>query len=464
MVHLKENTTAFMRIVLLYFAIALPLSAANWLTLQGTQPEMVAPKGMKVPYRSKTPKVWGFIQTNYKQDFGDILVAKDGKNKTPFSLLNPNLDDQSGFNVFRARLALRGMADKENKVNYFFMTEFANNGINNLAGHRVTATYFTDASVTLKHIPGAKIRMGMFKTPGNEEGLRAVFVSPYIEFTSMVNQQMLERKVRDVGGAQTGKSAGGASTFHYTSSAVDQPIGAFRDTGLQIFDTFNLYKNWSLSYAYMYGNGSGISMSGSDAEATHYGYFALEDDFGKGRGFYTESLKLFGWVQKGKRVLYSTVNGSTSEITADRNRYGVGILYYKNGLRAEVEYMTAAGMIFTGAKDTDSDPLKEDWQFQFAASKANKADGGYLNLQYELVPKRFELFGRYDYMNRLTNDEKGERVFKTTTLGCSYRFKGATRIDFNYLFRVATAPGNSTAQTVLDNMGNRVAIQITAVF
>jgi hypothetical protein len=147
-------------------------NAANWLMLQGTQPDTVAPKGVKVPYRSKVPKVWGFIQTNYKQDLGDVFVAPDGKNKTPFSYLNPNLEDQSGFNVFRARLALRGMADNENKVNYFFMTEFGNNGVNDLAGHREVATYFTDASVTLKHIPGAKLRAGMFKTPGSERGCR----------------------------------------------------------------------------------------------------------------------------------------------------------------------------------------------------------------------------------------------------------------------------------------------------
>lgn len=440
-------------------------NAANWLMLQGTQPETVAPKGVKVPYRSKTPKVWGFIQTNYKQDLGDVFVGPDGKNKTPFSYLNPNLEDQSGFNVFRARLALRGMADNENKVNYFFMTEFGNNGVNDLAGHHEVATYFTDASVTLKHIPGAKVRAGMFKTPGSEEGLQAVFVSPYIEFTTMTNQQLLERQISDVGTAQTGKAAGGASTVHYTSTSVDKPIAAFRDTGLQLFDTFNLDESWTLSYAYMYGNGSGVSHSSSNKQATHYGYLALEDDFGAGKGYYTEAMKFFIWGQTGKRVLYSTdANGSTSEIQTDRKRYGIGMTYYKDGLRFEAEYMRAEGMIFTGPKDTDSDPMKEEWQFQYAVGTENKADGGYVNLQYELLPKRFEVFGRYDFQNRLTNDAKGERDFKTATLGCSYRFRGPTRIDFNYLFRDAKAPGNAKAQTVLDNMGDRVSVQITAAF
>lgn len=436
------------------------VNAANWLALQGYQPESVAPKGVKVPYRNKKPQIWGFIQANYKKDFGKILI-KNGTNKTPFSLLNPDLQSQSGFNIFRARIALRGMADNDNKVNYFIMTDFANNGINNLGGHRNVATYFTDASITLKHIPYAKVRVGKFKYPGSEEGLQAVFVSPYIDFTTMSNQQLLERFVTNVGAIQTGAAAGGASSVHYTSASVNEPVGAFRDTGIQIFDTIDISNKWTASYAYMYGNGSGISFKGSDKQATNYGYLALEKNFGGGRGYYTNSMKFYVWGQSGKRYL---ISNNTAPINANRNRYGLGVAYYNHGLRLEAEYMKATGMIFTGAKDTNANALQEDWQFQYAVGDENKADGGYLNVQYELFPKKFEVFTRYDFSNRLTNDVKGERNFKTLTLGASYRFKGATRIDFNYLLRDAKAPGNAKAQTVLDNMGNRAEVQITMAF
>ena len=436
------------------------VDAANWLMLQGSQPEFVAPEGVKVPYRNKKPKIWGFIQANYKKDYGSILI-KGGKNKTPFSLLGPDLADQSGFNIFRARVALRGMADNENKVNYFIMTDFANNGVNNLGGHRNVATYFTDASVTLKHIPYAKVRVGKFKYPGSEEGLQAVFVSPYIDFTTMSNQQLLERFVTDVGNSQTGAAAGGASSVHYTSTSVDEPIGAFRDVGIQVFDTVAITNQWTASYAYMYGNGSGISFKASDKQATNYGYLALEKDFGGGRGYYTNSMKFYLWGQSGKRYL---ISNHTSPINANRKRYGLGATYYNHGLRLEAEYMKAAGMIFTGAKDINANDLEENWQFQYAVGDENKADGGYLNVQYELFPKKFEVFTRYDFENRLTNDVKGERDFKTLTLGTSYRFKGPTRIDFNYLIRDAKAPGNANAQKVLDNMGNRAEVQITIAF
>ncbi|MDD4885187.1 porin, partial [Sulfuricurvum sp.] len=130
----------------------------------------------------------------------------------------------------------------------------------------------------------------------------------------------------------------------------------------------------------------------------------------------------------------------------------------------EAEYMKAKGMIYVGPKDVDANEFSQDWDFQFATGNENKADGGYVNLQYELIPQKFEVFGRYDFMNRLTNDAKGERDFTTTTLGASYRFKGPTRIDFNYLIRDAKAPGNASAQSILDHMGNRAEVQITYAF
>ncbi|SFV60940.1 hypothetical protein MNB_SM-4-240 [hydrothermal vent metagenome] len=441
------------------------VNAADWLALQGYQPDFVAPKGVKVPYRSKTPKLWGFIQANYKKDFGTIQKTGTGLNQTPFSLLNPDLKAQEGFNVFRARVALRGMADNDNLINYFFMTEFGNSGINNLAGDRTIATYFSDASITLKHIPGAKVRVGMFKTPGSEEGLAAVFVAPYIEFTSMAFQQLLERPTSEVGAAQTGAQAGGASTVHYTGKASG-PVAAFRDVGAQVFDTLPITDTWDVSYAYMYGNGAGISLNSGNTNATHYGYLAFERTFDhKGKGYYTNALKIFAWGQNGNRRLYSDTGATDNTIVnAERLRYGLGFSYHKSGLRVEAEYTIAEGMIYTGAKDTNTDVNAETWEFQYAVGKENKADGGYLNLQYEIIDKKVEVFGRYDYLNRLTNDVKGRRDFQTLTLGASYRFKGPTRIDLNYLIREATAPDNANAQKVLDNMGNRIALQVTAAF
>ena len=430
------------------------VSAADWLMLQGSQPEFVAPKGVIVPYRSHQPKVWGFVQANYRKDYGKVFIAPNGVNKTPFSLLNPDLKDQSGLNVFRARIAVRGMADNDNKVNYFVMTEFGNNGINNLGGHSNVATYFSDASVTLKYIPYAKVRVGKFKYPGSEEGLQAVFVSPYVSFTTMTNHQLLERFVTNV------TLSGDIATGTGTNNGVDQPIGAFRDTGVQLFDTVKVGNDWAVSYAYMYGNGTGISNSNSNDQATHYGYLALEKTYG-GKGYFTNCMKFYAWGQTGKRTLLT----ATDKIQAHRKRYGLGMTYHNYGIRFEAEYMKAKGMIFNGPVDQNTNKLVNDWAFTYAVGDQNEADGGYVNLQYEIIPKKVEIFGRYDFENRLTNSVTGERDFTTTTLGASYRFKGATRLDVNYAFRDAKAPGFAPAQKLLDaNLGNRLEVQITASF
>ena len=105
-----------------------------------------------------------------------------------------------------------------------------------------------------------------------------------------------------------------------------------------------------------------------------------------------------------------------------------------------------------------------NWEYQIAADKNNEADGGYVNVQYYVVPKKWELLARYDYLNRLTNSTTGKREFKTTTLGFSYHFKGPTRIDVNYALRDADAPGNPKAQKVLDNIGNLLSVQATLKF
>lgn len=439
------------------------VSAADWLSLQAMEPDFVAPQGVLVPNRNKVPKLWGFLQFNYRKDLGNVVVgttgANAGINQTPFSLLQPDLTSTSGFNLFRARLGVRGMADDDNLVDYFILTDFGNSGIANPNGRQEVGTYLSDASITLRHIPGANIRAGMFKTPGSEEGLGSVYYYPYVEFTSFTDGQLLERTVRKVGAVS-------GTTYTGVASGA---VGAFRDTGIEIFDTFHIDKDWTFSYAYMLGNGSGVTKVSTKEQTTQYGYLAVEQNLGGGKGYYTNALKFYAWVQDGQRTLLSDVDGNastpnTQRLRFDRNRYGVGASYFNNGLRLETEYSTAQGMIFTGAADTNRDPALEDWALQHAVGKENKASGGYFNAQYYVVPDKLELIARYDWMDRLTNSRTGRRDFETTTVGFSYHFKEATRLDFNYAFKTAKAPGNPTAQRILDNTGDRVSLQLTAGF
>ncbi|MCK4441647.1 MAG: hypothetical protein KAU90_06550, partial [Sulfurovaceae bacterium] len=418
--------------------LSVNLYSADWLSIAGTQPSFIKKDGKKVANHNNKPKFWGFIQTDYQNNQGDIF-QKDGINKTPFSMIAPSLDSQSGFEVNRARLAVRGMLDKENTLDYFFMTEFGENGITKPADND-SSNYLTDASITYRGIPNLNIRFGQFKYPGSEEGLRAIFTSTYRNFSTAGSQLLLERFLPN----------NATNTKGFYQATPQQSVGAYRDRGVELFDTMKLKPNVTLTLAGMVGSGTGISSTNASGAPTYYGYIASEYLFGKGRGYYTESLKGFGWYQTGKRQLNNT--------DYDRDRYGLGFNYFHNGLRVGAEYIKAKGMIFNGAKDVDADPYGTSWEYQIAADKDNEADGGYINLQYFFIPKKWEAMVRYDYLDRLTNSTKGERKFETTTLGLSYHFKGANRIDVNYALKSADAPNNAKAQKVLDNMGDVLSI------
>jgi len=431
-------------------ALSMSLHATDWISLAGTEPTFVKKDGKKVKNHNTKPRLWGFVQAGYQKNYGDIFIPgagpKAGLNLTPFSMLTPNLDSQSGFEINRARLAMRGMIDKDNTLNYFFMTEFGEDGVTKPAGHGVN-NYLTDASITYRGIPNVNVRVGQFKYPGSEEGLRAVFASTYRNFSTAGSQLLLERFLpNNAKEIQPG-------TFQ---AAPEVSVGAYRDRGVEVFNTTKIADKTTLTAAAMIGSGTGLSSSNASGSETYYGYLATEYLFGKGKGYYTQSLKGFAWYQNGKREL------NNEEYT--RERYGLGVNYFHNGLRVGAEYIKAKGMIYNGAKDVDNDPYGVNWQYQIAADKNNEADGGYVNLQYFFVPKKWEAMVRYDYLNRLTNSTKGERKFKTTTLGLSYHFKGPTRIDVNYAIRDADAPGNAKAQKVLDNTGNLLSVQATLKF
>ena len=433
-------------------ALSVNVQATDWLSIAGTQPDFIKKDGKKVANHNNKPHFWGFIQAGYQENYGDIFIPnkgpKTGLNLTPFSMLTPNLNSQSGFEINRARLAVRGMVDKDNKLDYFFMTEFGEDGITKPAGH-ASNNYLTDASITYRGIPYFNARVGQFKYPGSEEGLRAVFASTYRNFSTAGNQLLLERFLPN----NAREIKAGSGTFQ---AAPEQSVGAYRDRGIELFHTAKIADKTTLTWAGMVGSGTGMGSSNASGKPTYYGYLASEHLFGKGKGYYTQSLKGFAWYQNGKRQL------NNQDYT--RERYGLGVNYFHKGLRVGAEYIKAKGMIYNGAKDIDADPFGANWQYQIAADKKNEADGGYVNLQYFFVPKKWEAMVRYDYLNRLTNSTAGERKFKTTTLGLSYHFKGPTRIDVNYAFRDADAPNNAKAQKVLDNTGDLLSLQATLKF
>lgn len=405
--------------------------SANWLMLQGTE---TARQG-----EAPRAHLWGFIQAQYQYDNSDPNPAGG---YVPPKLIGPNLDDQDGFNVNRARIGVRGTGfPLDSKVNYFILAEFGNNGIT----YGDDGKHLTDASVTLNHIPGARVRMGQFKYPGAEEGLQAIHVFDYINFTSVTNQLLLER-FPNPDGSDTNKGA--TPTPNAEMNRYSQSVGAFRDVGIQVFDTFKA-SNWEHSYAIMVGNGNGINRGDNDSNKDVYVYWSSEMVFG-GKGGRREGWKTFAWYQDGKRT-----NAYDPTQEQDRTRYGVGTKYLKKPFRVTAEYIEGEGMIFQGQHRP---------QHIFNNEEAN---GGYIEGGWYIGNTNLELDLRYDTYTRgenhptsATNDES---TADTVTVGAQYHFNKKTRVNMEYASRDYKSD-TAIVNTQQEGVDGRFAIQVTHIF
>ena len=251
-------------------------NAANWLMLQGTEPADAAPRA----------KVWGFIQAKYEDNSS---TPNAGGGYVPPKLVGPALTSQSTFAINRARIGVRGQGmPLDGKVNYFLLAEFGNNAITQPGDNFVKVT---DASITLNHLPGARVRVGLFKTPGSEEVYQGIMIFDYINFTNFANQQLIERSPND---QYTGNVGPQTLPIGTSLNTFTKSVSAARDTGVQVFDTFKS-GSWEHSYSVMIGNGNGLNMNDNDDNKDTYLYWSSEN-ITSGKGPRRLGTKYYAWT------------------------------------------------------------------------------------------------------------------------------------------------------------------------
>jgi hypothetical protein len=425
-------------------------NAVNWLMLQGTERDGQAPRA----------KVWGFLQPTYQKDTSDSTAAEPTR-------IGPNLEKQSQFQLQRARIGVRGLGfPLDSNVNYFVLAEFGQNAITDGGIYGVKqGAKLTDASITLNHIDGARIRMGLFKTPGPEEIFQGIFTFDYINFTDVSNQMMLERFTSGVN-----STADGSNPFSASEASWDS-FGAGRDIGIQVFDSFKS-GGWDHSYAVMIGNGNGLNTGGhADGEDT-YLYWSSEKIMAGGKGPWAHGLKMFAWSHNGKRKVDLTDDGSDNAKVYDRKRSGVGARYRAGNWRVSGEYMMGEGMIFQG-------PEKPNMGIGAVAATQDlngESDGYYLDVGYYIPATKWELDARYDVYNRSTTHALLTAEFKTLTLGVQYHLNRKTKLTLNYAMRDASAkdpvstagapltPMTTALHNGLNGIEDRISVQATVVF
>jgi hypothetical protein len=334
----------------------------------------------------------------------------------------------------------------------------------------------TDASVTLNHLKQyTRLRFGQFKTPGSEDGLQAIHVHNYNNFSIAADQLLLER-FRDWDGVANCLVPGEGSTLEEQAwflacsggNGLNGSVGAYRDIGVQLFNTFKIKDGigkypWEVSYAFMVGNGNGIARGDNDDNREVYYYLSAGQVFG-GKGARRQDWKVYAWLQDGKRTVLSTSNipdsgpappfyepdfDSFAVKEFDRKRWGIGGTYRRGKYRLYGEYMEADGMLpnaTDGASVGGAVSNNGNAVSTFNVLTDNKAMGWYLDFGYKVLPN-LELDVRYDELERGTEGAANiQRDFERWTLGAQYFFNKKSRFTLNYEFRDTEAPGGSAAQ------------------
>ncbi|MDH5545238.1 MAG: OprO/OprP family phosphate-selective porin [Gammaproteobacteria bacterium] len=435
--------------------------AADWLALQGTEPES----------NNEQAQIWGFIQGQYQYD---MSYGNSNNLYVPAKLIGPNLTSNSQFNIARARIGVRGNNfPLDNKLNYFLLMELGNNGIT--AGGKYGK--LTDASVTLNHVPFAKVRIGMFKYPGSEEGLQSATVAEFINFSAVTNALNLERFPNDDNYAKTFDMRGNreAQQLFVSANGFEKPVGAFRDVGVQIFNTFKA-GDWELSYATMAGNGNGLNVGDNDGSLTYYFYGASEWVFG-GKGGRREGLKIYGWHQTGWRnfdtdfsnqvsnaqTLVGVSSGTTFYTPYSRIRSGGGFSLRWKDLHVSGEYMRGQGMIFLGAHKESFD-LNVPGEGSPGDGLLGLAYGWYVDGTWALFNSGFLIGARFDTLNRLTGDQL-ETSFYNTTLAVQYVLNKKARLAVNYEDRRAVSLNSVPAlEDNFSGLRGRISSQVTVAY
>jgi hypothetical protein len=472
--------------------------ATNWFQLQGTEPN-----GIAAPFR-----LFGFIQPTYEDTGG---TAVNGLGPLPnghpnpyngavpkFNEVAPQDTSMSSFNMLRARIAVRGtVLPISNKIDYFIMAEFGNNNYTYSNGSYTPR--LTDASVTFNEIPGMRVRVGLFKTPGPEEVLQGIADSDYINFTNVTGQLIQDQFVTGLAYAPSSSTQGVGPGGYLVNSA---PIDAGRDQGVQLFDWFN-NGPWQFAYAAMIGNGAPLYANAQTNSASYYGRLQESYIFNHSKGPHQAGVTAWVWGHLGHQTLDvgatepnpNTATGQPSTVPSGGftqqnytfKRYGLGAQYRSGfmtpgALRVTGELMRGTGWIIApagfagpvggptcGSATNNSSGLCTETLYPGAN---NAAVGGYVETGV-FVTKHWDLEARYDQYDRMTNNPGLERVFKTTTLGVQYYISPMARITFNYainridiphLSAVGPAAAQSNATAVASAKDNTIALQTTLLF
>jgi len=501
----KPSTSALLIFVVLIICSVFSSSvfAANWFKLRGTEPGGTA----------HTLQVWGFLQPTFAHDYSEPINNTAVKAAAPLSgtlpvpgTLPPTRQQQDSFFLRRARLGIRGtMIPTSNAVDYFFLTEWGQNGTT-LPDHDAVVL---DASMTFNqmsrgrddeglHNLGARVRVGQFLFSQTSEALshstpgRRV----HIWMPEATLAHALTRRVSDNG---PGNFAG-------------TKVNGARDQGIELFDFVEFGdpdSPYEFTYSMAIGNGDTIGQLNPDDNYRTYYWLSFAQLLDNTRGPRRHDWMVYGWYQNGDIRFNDDINGdglpdSSQSVpsggihpvnglggTIDRagtvgnaldkdyrqEYMGLGFEYFdkvgRSQLRVEVEYQVMKGLTFDGTTSPSAFFNKSNG-LGLRYSPSSENTGYYADFGYDINywwggRKRSTINLRYDVLDRNVDNSAREVHFATTTFSWEYFFHKKARVTFSYQARDFNADersGNAqiNGNAVLEEVGDRVGLQVTYIF
>jgi hypothetical protein len=420
---------------------AMPAFGANWVTSSGIE----APG-------APAWRFFGFLSLEYQETGGSKLPRGNPFAGQPNILnqITPELEDNAEIQIPFARAGIRGSLF-DDKLNYFFTPLTGYNGITRLGSGAIIK--ITDASITLNLIPNARIRLGQFKHPSGEEAMKEPPQQEFVNGTDTTNQLLGERFFDSDG-----------TPPRDSNLDAGNPSG-FRDIGIQVFDAIKMGE-WEHTYAVMLGQGNGILQSDNNSDKDLYLLWSTEWVFG-GQGPKREGLKGYAFYQSGERTLRTGPRQVEGDF--DRTRWGLGATFKKGPWYAAAEYVEAEGMIPNGTTSVAvPGTLSNNGQqvARYLMLPEDSADGYNLTAGYAILPN-WEVFGRYDHLNRATDTAANERRFETWSLSTRYYFTKDIYVVGSYEWRDFNAPrlaDSAVPNTSLDTVDDRLAVRVYWTF
>lgn len=420
--------------------------AANWIALQAVSPPTAPPFAIS-----------GFLEPLYTATDG----TRTSNGAVPHENLGgPEFTSSHDWSVFRARLMARGYLNQH--FSYFFAGEFGDNGFTNPGtGY---SPRLQDGHVTVSYIPGVRVEAGILRAPGPEGAMQGYMAYNFTAFPSVIQQLMFQSFYNPRPGPRYAPSNGG---FLVPESSI-QGTNAFRYTGISAVDWFRS-GDWEFAYDAMVGDYAPLTSLGS-GDGPIYALRTQESYILGGAGPFRSDVTGFVWYQYAHPVF----NGRAYAL----NREGVGVTYMQNymhrwGRWFKAEYMQGSGMIGTPPAFSLSTMVNSPalYDTQVYPGIGNHAYGYYAGLGLFVTPK-LEVDFRYDYYNRLTNNESQNRVFQTWTTGLQYHITPLTKIMVDYAVRKlsvplldATAPAvRPLVRSIAQSLDNQFSAELVVSF